>query len=101
MLREAFLLIIAVAAFVLAVWVDVRFPKLVPADMRRLAVHVLAATLLCTIGVGEIMPPLITAGPVGRFAAVLAVALPALSYGMLGGVWAFRMSRAAMGGSLR
>jgi hypothetical protein len=99
--REAFLLLFAVAAFVLAVWVDVRFPRLIPGTMGRLAVHVVAATLICAIGIGPAMEPLLASGVAGKIAAIVAVALPALTYGMLGGVWAFRMTRAAMGGPLR
>lgn len=99
-METLFLLSFAAGAFVLAVWVDVRWPRLLPSTMWRLAAHVLAAALLCTLGLGYAMAPF-AGSELGRLVSIFAVALPFLTYGMIGGVWAFRISRDAMGGSVR
>lgn len=99
-METLFLLSFAAGAFALAVWVDVRFPRLGPATWWRLAAHVAAGTILCNLVLGYAMAPFV-GSQLGRLAAVFVIALPVLTYAMIGGVWTLRITRAAMGGPAR
>jgi hypothetical protein len=74
-----FAVALVVGAALLALWVDVRFPKLAPRRLQmRLVVAALAYVAVATIPV----PPTV-AGLVG-------LVLPVLSLGFLTGIWLLR-----------
>jgi uncharacterized membrane protein len=76
------------AAAVLALWVDVRFPGLTPQGIQRVLVH-----LAITFVVGHLVSPILsgmvihTGMPLARLSALMLVILPGLLYGSLCVIW--------------
>jgi hypothetical protein len=97
-----FLIYMTAGAAALALWVDARYPKLGPGDVRRTMLHVAGSII-----VAQALFPLIAdvaaklLSPTLRMAVVLGVALPVLTYCLLACVWAIKFAQRALGGSLR
>ena len=87
MSRELFMLVFVVGAGALAVWIALCVPRIAPHSLRAAGVHICAALLL-----GLLLSPALTLVP-GQpgMASVLVslffVALPALTYMLLAGLW--------------
>ena len=95
---QTLVICIAVGAAAVAIWVNVRFPGLMPWNMGRLLVHLVLA-LLCVYAVSPAMNTVISLGvPAARIAAVFAVAFPVLVYNFLVGAWLIRLAQASAGG---
>jgi len=95
---QAFVICIAVGAALVALWVNVRFPRLMPWKMSRLLVH-LVLSLLCVYVVAPAMGTVMSLGiPAANVAAVFAVAFPVLVYNFLVGTWLIRLAQATAGG---
>jgi hypothetical protein len=95
MSSETFLLIFALGAAVLALWIFVCLPKLGPTSLTRAFVHVAAAMV-----VGAALKPALAGVaesglPLAVFLAVFGVALPALTYMFVAGAWLIRAASAA------
>ncbi len=88
----------AIGAGGIALWTDVRIPKLKPEEMRGIVMHTMAAFVVLHIVAGAV-GPIAASGPVGAMAAVLAVGLPAVVYAFLVGIWAIRLFQGAYAGS--
>ena len=91
MSKETFLFFLMLGAASLALWVAVRFPRFGPSNLNTAFMHV-----LLTFGVGFALAP--TMGLVegaGAFVAIFAVALPALTYMFLAGIWLLRAAQAS------
>ncbi len=74
-----FVICIAVGAAAVAMWVNFRFPNLMPWKMGRLLVHLVLA-LLCVYVVSPGMATVMSLGiPAAKIAAVFVVAFPALA----------------------
>lgn len=96
---HTFFVELLVGAFLLAVWTDARFPSIAPRTIGRLILHNALSIVISTFIAGSAISALIEAGGgVGIFAAIFMVALPALTYVLLGGVWALKLTRDYMGG---
>jgi hypothetical protein len=85
--KETFLLAFVVGAGALAVWVAQRLPGLAPRSWVAAGVHLALAVV-----VGSLLPPMLSLVPgqpalPGVLAALFAVALPALTYMLLAGMW--------------
>jgi hypothetical protein len=92
---NAFLFCIAVGSAAIALWVDVRFPQLMPWSMRRLLVHLVLAVVVVYL-VGPAMGVIAASGlPAAGLASVFAVALPALVYEFLVGAWMIKLAQAS------
>jgi hypothetical protein len=87
MTRETFLLLFVLGAAALAVWVAQRLPGLAPRSFRSASAHVAVALVI-----GSVLGPALRLIP-GQpglpavLTALFAVALPALSYMLLAGMW--------------
>jgi hypothetical protein len=93
-----FVICIAVGAAAVAMWVNFRFPNLMPWKMGRLLVHLVLA-LLCVYVVSPGMATVMSLGiPAAKIAAVFVVAFPALVYNFLVGAWLIRLAQATGGG---
>jgi hypothetical protein len=96
-----FLIAFLFGASALACWTFVRFPAVAPTGIRGIIVHLVLAGL----GANLALPFALGAvGPVeSRVSAlaVLAVALPALTYLMLASLWLLNVARQMMGGYSR
>jgi hypothetical protein len=90
--RDTFLLAFASGAALLAVWVALERPRLAPASFRRAWAHVAVALL-----VGALLGPSLHAvpglpSPLSVMAALFLVALPAMTYMLLVGIWLVQLT---------
>jgi hypothetical protein len=90
--KETFLLLFVSGSAALAAWVAVCRPKLAPTSFRAGTVHLIAAVV-----VGGLLGPLEQAVPglpsrVSVLAALFAVALPAITYMFLVGMWLIQLA---------
>jgi hypothetical protein len=93
-----YLVCFLVGAGALALWVDVRFPSLMPGGMVGILVHLVAAFVVLQFGSGVIAPAVADFPvPGARLIAVIAVILPLLAYASLTALWALRLARDPMG----
>ena len=93
-----FLICIAIGSALIAVWADLRFPKLMPWSLKRLLVH-LAVAALAVYVVAPAMRAVATSGiPAAGLASVFAVAFPVLVYEFLVGVWMIRLAQSSGAG---
>jgi hypothetical protein len=96
---ETLLLALCVGGAFLALWVDVRFPDLAPADLWRAVVR-----LLFAVAVGHFVTPglvlAIEAG-IAPGVALMTLALPAIVLFFLAAVWMMRVVQATMYGVRR
>jgi hypothetical protein len=90
--KETFLLLFLLGACVLAAWVALRLPELAPRSFRGGTVHLVAALV-----VGAVLGPVLHAVPgmpstASILTALFAVALPAITYMILVGMWLVRLA---------
>jgi hypothetical protein len=85
-----FLVLMGLAAGSLALWFDLRFPKLAPTELLPLIVHMAAVTLLAKFVVpaafrftGE--------NRIEAFTGVFGVAFPTVIYALLVGLWMLKL----------
>ena len=99
MTTQTFVLALATGCALLALWVEVRFPKLAPEGLLRIFANMLVAV----VGM-HVAAHLVTLGadqPVTRFGSVFLLALPALTYVFLSTIWVLRLVQSSMQGSVR
>jgi hypothetical protein len=87
MTKEQFMLLFVVGSGALAVWVALRVPQIAPHSLRSAGVHVCAALLL-----GCVLSPALKLipgqpGTTSVLVALFGIALPALTYMLLAGLW--------------
>ena len=90
--RETFLLLFVLGSGVLAVWAAVRLPKLAPASFRAGAIHLAAAAVIGSFlgPVVDTVPGLPSRGSI--LVALFALALPAITYMLLVGLWLVQLA---------
>ena len=98
---QSFVLVEAVGAALLALWLVVRYPGSGPTSFRGALVHVGASML-----VGRALAPITTlvvgsGVPAAAVLAALLVVLPGLVYIFLAWAWIVKLLQGALGGSLR
>ena len=85
----------AVGAGALALWLDVRFPRLGPTELRGVVLHA-----ICAYGLFLVSGPLfgLAAGDAvwRRLGAIFTVGLPPLVYMLIVGLWVVKLLRGAM-----
>ena len=83
-----FAVLFVLGAGMLAVWVDARFPKLAPGDLRTAVLH-LGGGLVANSIAAPVISGLVagTHLPGARLVAVVGIALPALAYVALAVFW--------------
>jgi hypothetical protein len=95
---EMLVVCIAVGAGLIALWVNVRFPGLMPWSLPKLLVHLILAFLLVKT-VGPLMSAVAGSGvPSPKLTSVFAVAFPVLVYEFVVGTWLIRLAQATAGG---
>ena len=93
-----YVILFAVGSAVVALWITVRFPKLMPWKMAILLVHLVFA-FLCVYAVAPGMAAVAASGiPAPRLTSVFAVAFPVLVYNFLVGTWMIRLAQASSAG---
>ena len=97
---DALVVLMGVGAFLIAFWIDARFPSLAPKSLGRALLHLFAA-----MASGNVLVPLAFAAvaddPTRMFAGVFGVALPVLVYLFLAGIWLIKCGQGMLGGSVR
>ncbi|HEY8793232.1 MAG TPA: hypothetical protein VIL96_10145 [Gaiellaceae bacterium] len=98
MSASLYVIVFAVGSAVVALWITVRFPKLMPWKMAILLVHLVLA-FLCVYAVAPGMAAVAASGiPAPRLTSVFAVAFPVLVYNFLVGTWMIRLAQASGAG---
>ena len=90
MTRETFLLVFVLGSAALAVWVVFCLPRLAPQSLRAAGGHLVAA-----LAVGYTLAPALRLVPgqpakISVLVALFAIALPAITYMLLAGLWLMR-----------
>jgi hypothetical protein len=88
----------AVGAGAIALWTDVRFPNLVPGEVRWILAHGLGAFAVLHL-VGGIVGPFVAAGLVPALLTLVGVALPGVAYAFLVCIWAIKLFQGARASS--
>lgn len=95
---QTYVICMAVGAAVVALWINVRFPRLMPWKMGRLLIHLVLA-LVAVQAVSPAMGSVLSLRiPAASLAAVFAIAFPVLVYNFLVGAWLIRLAQASAGG---
>jgi hypothetical protein len=94
-------ILIGVGAGAIALWIDVRFPRLAPRDVAKVVLHAAAS-----IAVGYAISPAVETlasfeDPRLSLAAVFGLAFPAIVYCLLAGIWVIRLAQQMLSGHLR
>ena len=90
--KESFLLLFVLGAAAIAAWIALRLPKLAPTSFRGGTVH-----LVATLVVGAVLGPAVRAVPglpseLSVLSALFLVALPAITYMLLVGMWIVQLA---------
>jgi len=90
--KETFLLVFVLGAAAIAAWIALRLPRLAPTSFRAGTVH-----LVVTLVVGAVLGPAVRAVPglpseLSVLAALFLVALPAITYMLLVGMWIVQLA---------
>jgi hypothetical protein len=93
--------LIGVGAGAIALWIDVRFPRLAPRDMTKAILHV-----ALSVAIGYASSPamgMVTASDDPRIIllGVFGIAFPSIVYCMLAGIWLIRLTQRMLSGNLR
>ena len=97
---SVFVLFLAVGAAGLALWVEVRFPKLFPEDWRRVFLHLFAAVLVIQLLVPRLGDVVRGSGaPAAQPLTALGVALPAITYLFLASLWTLKLAQRMLPGA--
>jgi hypothetical protein len=95
---SVFLIELLLGATALAFWLYIRFPRLTPGGSRAAIVHLILSAAAAHL----LLPSLLDlVGPIDSrlsAVAVLAIALPALTYLMLASLWLLNLARQLLGG---
>jgi len=95
---QAFVICIAIGSALVALWLNLRFPSLMPWSMRVLLVHLVVA-LLIVYAVDPAMAFVGASGiPWARLVSVFGVAFPILVYEFLVGAWLIRLAQSSGAG---
>ncbi len=91
------------AAAVLAIWLDVRVPRLEAASLQAAVFHAAAALLVITLVVPALSQLLLAWSEtlLTIEAAAIGIVLPGFTYSLLAALWLVKLSRRALAGDLR
>lgn len=96
---STFVTFLALGAGALALWIEVRFPRLAPADWRRVFAHLLASTLVIQFPMVSVMHLLLHYDIRGTFVlAAVGIALPGITYLFLSSLWLLRLAQRLLPG---
>jgi hypothetical protein len=90
-------LLIGAGAGAIALWIDVRFPRLAPEEMRPALIHVGISIVVAQLVVPLGMHPLLAVERVpATLLAIFGVAFPAIAYALLAGLWVIKLTTGAL-----
>jgi hypothetical protein len=95
---STYVMLFAIGSAIVALWISIRYPSLMPWKMGKLLAHMIAA-FLCIYSASSAMAIVQGSGiPAARLTSVFAVAFPVLVYNFLVGSWVIRLVQASAGG---
>ena len=97
----AFVLSYLAGAAVLAFWIDVRFRRFAPGDLRWAMAHLVAATVANEALDARLGGFVASSLPHGSLIAIFGVILPLVVYAALAAIWVLRIAHRALSGHLR
>jgi hypothetical protein len=90
------------SAVALALWIDRRFPRLAPSELRVAFLHLTVAALANQLLDGRLAGLVASSFvPHARVVAVVGVVLPLIVYAALAAFWTLRIAQRALSGSMR
>jgi len=102
MITAIFAVLFILSAGVLALWIDHRFPRLAPGELKVALAHLVAAALANQLLDGPLAGVVARSSmPQGRVIAVVGVVLPLVVYAALAAFWTLRIAQRALSGSVR
>jgi hypothetical protein len=96
-----FALMFVLSAGGLALWIDRRFPRLAPGELKVALGHLFVATLANQLLDGPLAGVVTRSVPQGRVVAILGVILPLVVYAVLAAFWTLRIAQRTLSGSMR
>jgi hypothetical protein len=96
----AFVLAYLAGAVAVAFWVDRRFPRLAPRELRTAALHLVAAGAGNQLLDGTLAGVVARSVPHGAVVAVMGVVFPLVGYACLTAIWMLRIAQRALSGRL-
>jgi hypothetical protein len=96
----AFVLAYLAGAVAVAFWVDRRFRRLAPRDMRIAVMHLLAAGVANQLLDDPLADVVTRSVPHGAVVAVMGVIFPLVAYACLAAIWMLRIAQRALSGRL-
>jgi hypothetical protein len=93
--------LIGLGAGAIALWIDVRFPRLAPQELVKAVLHV-AASVAVGYATSPAMQMLVAYDdPRLTLLAVFGLAFPAIVYCLLAGIWVIKLAQRTLSGHLR
>jgi hypothetical protein len=93
--------VFVIATAVIALWIDVRFPGLAPAELMRIGIHLAVAFVASTLVAPFVSDAIIGTGlPLARLAGLFVV-LAALCYVFLTAIWVIKAAQGPMRSMMR
>jgi hypothetical protein len=97
-----FAVLFVAAAGAVALWIDVRFPRLGPAELPSAMAHLFAAAIANEMLDGALGGFVAgSALPQSRLVAIVGIILPLVIYAVLAALWVLRIAHRALSGHLR
>jgi hypothetical protein len=97
----AFVIAYLAGAAAVAFWIDVRFRRFAPSDLRWAMAHLVAATIANELLDASLGGFVASSLPQGSLIAILGVILPLVVYAALAAIWVLRIAHRALSGHLR
>jgi hypothetical protein len=96
-----FAVVFVVSAGALAFWIDQRFPRLGPAELKPALAQLFAATIANQALDAPIGGFVASSLPHGRIVAIVGIILPLVVYASLTALWVLRIAHRALSGHPR
>jgi hypothetical protein len=97
-----FAVLFVAAAGAVALWIDVRFPRLAPGELPSAMAHLFAAAFANQVLDGRLGGFIAGSSlPQGRVVAIVGIILPLVIYAALAALWVLRIAHRALSGHLR
>jgi hypothetical protein len=93
--------LIGVGAGAIALWIDVRFPRLAPDDMGKVLLHVAASIALGYATSPALQALLAYEDPRLTLLAIFGLGFPSIVYCLLAGLWMIKLAQRTLSGYLR
>jgi hypothetical protein len=94
-------IMLGVGAGAIALWIDVRFPRLAPRDVAKIVLHAAASILLGVFAARGVEALAAAEDPQLSLAAIFGLAFPAIVYSLLAAIWVIKLTQQMLGGHLR